>query len=309
MLKKVKNSGIVLRKLSERKINMGESFFRGLLVDNISSAQVILTSISYDEGCSCGKGASLAPITMRELSSYLPPLTINGETITTKIFDNGDCTKYNEIENLGKKVFFQNKFSLFFGGDHSVTIPLQKAFYDYEVSKNNHPVIIHIDAHPDICDIYEDNKLSHACTNRRALEHGYHDEDIIMIGIRGYEQQEVDFFNKHPNIKVYQASYINEHGIETMLEEIINKYHNKVVYLSYDIDANDPGFAPGTGTPEAFGLSSNLLMKVITTLYKKLNIKAMDIVEVSPPLDVNNITSWLALKTLYEILPLLKENK
>ena len=83
--------------------------------------------------------------------------------------------------------------------------------------------------------------------------------------------------------------------------------YNYVCYLSYDIDANDPSFAPGTGTPEAFGLDSYKLMKFIKTLFKKLNIAAMDIVEVSPPLDVNNITSWLALKTLYEIFAVLNE--
>lgn len=80
-----------------------------------------------------------------------------------------------------------------------------------------------------------------------------------------------------------------------------------MIYLSYDIDANDPSFAPGTGTPEAFGLNSNELMLFIKELFINLPIKAMDIVEVSPPLDSNDITSWLSLKTLYEIFEILKK--
>jgi hypothetical protein len=79
-----------------------------------------------------------------------------------------------------------------------------------------------------------------------------------------------------------------------------------MIYLSYDIDANDPSFAPGTGTPEAFGLNSIKLMNFIKVLFKNLPIKVMDIVEISPVLDTNNITSWLALKTIYEVLGLIK---
>ena len=89
-----------------------------------------------------------------------------------------------------------------------------------------------------------------------------------------------------------------------MLEEIVSKYSRDEfeVYLSYDIDANDPSFVSGTGTPEAFGLNSYSLLKIIITLIKKLNITTMDIVEVSPKLDdKNNTASWLVLKTLYEI--------
>ena len=95
-----------------------------------------------------------------------------------------------------------------------------------------------------------------------------------------------------------------------MLQEIKNKIDdNGLVYLSYDIDANDPSFAPGTGTPEAFGLNSLTTLKIITNLFKNLPIQAMDLVEISPLLDINDITSWLGLKTMYEIFALKKEVK
>ena len=288
---------------------MKKDYFRGLMIDQMEKADVILTGIPYDLGCSCGKGASFAPQVIRELSSYLPPLTMDGKIIETKIYDNGDVKEFDQIEKVSKFVFEQNKFSLFIGGDHSVTIPLQKAYLENINKQGLIPAVIHIDAHPDICDFYDGSKLSHACTNRRTLDNGLKDENLTMIGIRGYEEQEVEFFQKHPDISVYQASYINENGIEKMLDESIRKNQGKRVYLSYDIDANDPSFAPGTGTPEALGLNSWVLLKVIKTLFEKLDIKAFDIVEVSPKLDNNNITSWLALKTLYEILPIIKEKR
>ncbi len=292
---------------------MKNDFFRGLTTIKKEEADVILTGIPYDLGCSCGKGASLAPQIIRDLSSFLPPLTMDGKRIETKIFDNGDILSFDEIEEKGNEIFQLNKFSLFIGGDHSVTIPLQKSYLDVIKNKGLTPAVIHIDAHPDICDFYDGSKYSHACTNKRTLDNGLTDENLTMIGIRGYEEQEVDYFNNHPDIKVYQSSYINrldkkgEKYIDQMIDEIIERNRGKAVYLSYDIDANDPSFAPGTGTPEAFGLNSVTLLKILKRLFIELDIKAFDIVEVSPALDSNNITSWLALKTIYEILPIINK--
>lgn len=293
--------------------------FRDLMTDNKDIADLLLLGIPFDKNASVGIGASKAPDTLRKLSYFLPAATKDGKDISSfKIYDEGNITYNNEsceeyfslVKEKATSMLNTNKFVWFVGGDHSVAIPTEQAFYDYAKKMNKTPYIIHIDAHPDICDIYEDSKFSHACPNRRALDYGYKDENIIMIGIRGYEIQEIEFFKKHPNIKVYTASYINENGIDNMLHEITNKIDdNSLVYLSYDIDANDPSFAPGTGTPEAFGLNSLTLLKILTYLIKKLPIQAMDLVEISPLLDINDITSWLGLKTMYEIFALKKEVK
>ena len=293
--------------------------FRDLMTDNKDIADLLLLGIPFDKNASVGIGASKAPDTLRKLSYFLPAATKDGIDISSfKIYDEGNVTYSNEsceeyfslVKEKAASMLNTNKFVWFVGGDHSVAIPTEQAFYDYAKKMNKTPYIIHIDAHPDICDVYEDSKFSHACPNRRALDYGYKDENIIMIGIRGYEIQEIEFFKKHPNIKVYTASYINENGIDNMLHEITNKIDdNSLVYLSYDIDANDPSFAPGTGTPEAFGLNSLTLLKILTYLIKKLPIQAMDLVEISPLLDINDITSWLGLKTMYEIFALKKEVK
>lgn len=287
---------------------MKEEFFRDLLTNDLEESDVILLGIPYDEGCSCGKGASLAPKVIRELSSFLPPFTADGKSLKNlKIYDYKDVFEFSKIEDKFKEVLSHNKFNLVLGGDHSVSIPTEKAFLDYATSLNKTPVIIHIDAHPDICDFYDGSKYSHACTNKRAIDNGYKTENIVLVGIRGYEEQEVIYLNQHKELEVYNASYLNEFGFDKVLESLFKKYKDDkyLIYLSYDIDANDPSFAPGTGTPEAFGLNNIKLLNFIKELFINLPIKVMDIVEVSPVLDANNITSWLALKTIYEILGIL----
>ena len=96
---------------------------------------------------------------------------------------------------------------------------------------------------------------------------------------------------------------------ENIIKKLKKRFDNDMyeIYLSYDIDANDPSFAPGTGTPEHFGLKSVDVLKFITNMISSLNVKVMDIVEVSPLLDVNNVTSWLVLKTLLEIFEILNK--
>lgn len=287
--------------------------FRDLLTNDIDEANVIVSGIKYDLGCSCGRGAKYAPKVLRDLSKFLPPFSMNGDDLRSiKLFDNGDISDKNleDIEYKTKPVFLNNAFKLFLGGDHSIAFPLHKNFKRRCIENGKVPVIIHIDAHPDFCDIYDGSKFSHACPNMRSYEDGIKLENFVLIGIRGYEDCEVEFFKKHKEIKIYEASYINKYGIDTMLKEIIDKYQGNYEFcISYDIDANDPSFAPGTGTPEAFGLNSIDTLNIILDLVKNLNVTCMDIVEISPILDCNNITSWLALKTIYEIFNVLKNKK
>ena len=287
--------------------------FRGLMTDNLTEANILVCGIPFDKNASVGKGASLAPKVLRELSYDLPPANMLGNPISkTKIYDLGDydLTDFNDLTyklyvDLESKT---DKFHIVLGGDHSVAIASEAAFYKKAIEENKEPVIIHIDAHPDICDSYKGNKYSHACPIKRALDLGYKDENITLIGIRGFELEEIETFKKHPKIDVYKAQDVKTLGIEPLLLILYSKYRDSKykIYISYDIDANDPSFAPGTGTPEAFGLSSEDILKLLTGLISHLNVKTMDFVEIAPPLDVNNITSWLALKTMYEIFYILE---
>lgn len=284
--------------------------FRELLTGDVKFADCILTGIPYDLGCSVGKGAKQAPKRIRELSGCLPAFTKDGDDIRNfKIYDNGDVSKLDKLEDTMNELYPLKPFKLFIGGDHSVSIPLQKSFINNAIKNEKTPVIIHIDAHPDILDFYDGSKLSHACTNKRAIDNGLLTSNLVMFGIRGFEAYEVSYLKQHPEIEVYTSSYIQEEGIEGICKKLKKRFASSQyeVYLSYDIDANDPAFAPGTGTPEHFGLNSLDVLNFIKYIVNNLNVRVMDIVEVSPPLDVNNITSWLVLKTLLEIFKIIKK--
>lgn len=285
--------------------------FREMKTTKIEEANIILGSASYDGGCSCGSGTSLAPRKLRTLSSYLPSFDSNFHNLEkVRIYDYCDINEkncenniYTEIETKAQEILAFNKFMLFFGGDHSISIPLEKAFFDKFSKSGKHPVIIHIDAHMDILDEYMDSKMSHACPNRRAIDNGYLPNDINLIGIRSYEKGEVEFKEQHPELLVITADEFRRNNIKEMVKNIKAKYNDDAVYyVSFDIDAIDPGFAPGTGTPESFGLTPIEIRNLFEEIFTTLDVKAMDIVEISPSLDINDITSWLGLKLLYEII-------
>ena len=290
--------------------------FRDLLAENIESSDILLCGIPFDKNASVGKGASLAPKVLRELSYDLPALDMKGNLLKSKIYDLGDYEADETFANLAKVMeeefySYNDKFHLIFGGDHSIAIASEKAFYNNCLKRGKEPVIIHIDAHPDICDEYHGSKYSHACPIKRALDLGYQDKNITLIGVRGFEPQEIETFKRHPMLDVYKAVDVNKLGVEPLLLLLTAKYSNPKykVYISYDIDANDPAFAPGTGTPEAFGLKSIDILNLIVGLISHLNVTTMDFVEIAPPLDINNVTSWLALKTMYEIFHTLEEKR
>jgi len=283
--------------------------FRELKTNHIEEANIILGSANYDLSCSCGSGTSHAPKKLKELSRYLPPFDANFHNLEkVKIYDYCEVSPssskekfYQELEEKAHEILKYNKFMLFFGGDHSISIPLEKAFYEKYHRMGLTPVIIHIDAHMDILDEYMGSKTSHACPNRRAIENGYQETDIHMVGIRSYEKGEVEFKEKNPKLQVITADLFRELGAKEVVKMIKEKHDKKAVYyLSFDIDAIDPSYAPGTGTPETFGLTPLQMREFFKEVFTNLNVMAMDLVEISPLLDVNDITSWLGLKLLYQ---------
>ena len=278
--------------------------WRDLLVGTVDDADIVVFGIPSDENCSVGRGAALACSVMRELSESLPPYAIDRSRIPPILFDMGDVSGYDYTAalkmmrgGLGKKL------TVMLGGDHSVSILTEKA---YRALNEGRRGLIHIDAHADICDFYNGSKTSHACVNMRALENGFSKEDITMIGIRSYEGQEVDFLEKN-EVCIYSSDDVIANA-DSVIDAIVAKYSDyDGVYISFDIDSVDPAYAPGTGTPEAFGMPSSTVLYVLKRLFAALPIDAMDIVEVAPPLDVNNVTSWLALKYLLEIINLVNK--
>ena len=283
--------------------------WREIATENADTADVNIMGITFDGAASVGKGAAMGPEQIRKCTEVLPPVNQTGQFFRElRVYDAGDVEfslnwqkYYGDVEAKAAELLETGKFCIFLGGDHSVTIPLSKAVR--KVHPDKKIGFVHFDSHPDLCDEYEDSKWSHACPLRRVVEDVITPGDLAQVGIRSYEYEEIEFFAEHPELTVIKAYDIFQEGYKAAAEKLVEKFADyDFVYITLDIDALDPAFAPGTGTPEAGGLSSRELMYIINELINRTPVKAMDIVEVSPPLDTENqITSWAAAKVIYEV--------
>ncbi len=279
-------------------------------VEDAREAGVQILGVPFDGGASAGRGACEGPDRLRELSYVMGDVTETGIILRNLgLKDAGDVPPdldwdryFSEVEERAFPLLQSEKFEIFLGGDHSVSIPLKRAFCRFfEGEKLG---VIHFDAHPDTLDKYNGHSWSHACTLRRALElPGIFPKDVALLGVRTYMEEELFFLQENEDILTWEAREIHRRGMEAVLESLHERFrdHHRL-YLSIDIDVLDPAFAPGVGSPESGGLSSRELLDIVRQLVLELPVEAMDLVEYSPPLDCSNITGFAALKILYECL-------
>jgi guanidinobutyrase len=184
------------------------------------------------------------------------------------------------------------------GGDHSISLPILRA-----VATKHGPVsLIQFDAHNDLWDEYFGSKYSHGTPFRRAFEEGLLlDGGVLQIGLRGqvYGEDDFDFARAH-KVRMVTAEEFHKKGLATV-QRHLRALRGNPVYVTLDIDAVDPAYAPGTGTPQVGGLTSIQILELVRAL-NGLNIIGCDLVEVSPPYDTGEITSLLAANLLYELL-------
>jgi agmatinase len=276
----------------------------GLISDD-PGAEVGVLGVPFDGAVSYRRGTAFAPAKLRELTPHLAPCAEEGQPLTLRVRDYGDVPEdlewsryFQDVEARAADVF-HHPLALFLGGDHSVTIPLMQAFGR---RVDGHFGVVHFDSHPDVFDTYEGHRWSHACTERRALElPGLDPQHLVFVGLRSVCQEEWDFLKAHPEIPYYTARQCHQQGIEAVAEEVAGRLQDlPAVYLTLDIDGLDPAYAPGTGTPEGGGLSTRDLLELVRMVFQRLPIQALDVVEVAPPLDHSDITSFAALKVIYE---------
>lgn len=275
-------------------------------------ARICIMGVPFDNAVSLNKGAAKGPETMRNLSIDMSDVTEDDIIIKNELlYDIGDIPvdlnweKYfADVSDEAYKLMQTDNFCLFLGGDHSVTIPLHQAFGKYQKEKKKDAKIgvIHFDAHYDLCDEYDGHKWSHACTEARSLETIISGEDLFFVGIRVAEKSELRTIEKNPGITVVKASEVHTNGVDSVFQKLNDKFQDyDALYLTIDIDVLDPAFAPGTGTPQPGGLTIIQLIRLFKMIIEKLPVKAMDIVEVAPDLDVNNITSWAAMRLIIDL--------
>jgi len=282
------------------------------LSDDDPAAQIGVLGVPFDNATSYRKGASFAPAKIREITPHVTAGTEEGGRLSgLRVCDYGDVSidldwerYFATVEEQASRVL-RHPFALFVGGDHSVTIPLTAAF---SKTVSGRWGVIHFDAHPDLMDEFEGHRWSHACTERRVLElPKVEPRHLAFVGLRSWVNAEKAFLDEHPEIGVHTARDIYLRGIETVAEDIVAQLQDvDAIYFTLDIDGLDPAYAPGTGTPEAGGPSTRELLELLRIVFARLPIRAMDIVEVAPPLDQADITSAAAIKIIYEVFGWIK---
>lgn len=263
-------------------------------------AEIVLFGAPFDSTTSFRPGTRFASRVIRNdsdgIETYSPYQDKDLDDI--KVFDGGDLeltfgnskTSLEEIEKFAARVVNDEKIPFMIGGEHLVTLGSVSA-----VSRKFPELhIIHFDAHADLRDHYMGEKLSHATVMRRCWDI-VGDNRIFQYGIRSGEREEFSWGKDH-----VITNKFNFNG----LEDVVSKLGNKPVYLSIDLDVLDPSIFPGTGTPEAGGVSFDELLKACLLL-EKLNIKAIDVNELCPVYDQSGVSAAVACKLIRELLLLL----
>ncbi len=295
----------------------GKKYWEGIKTGAPGNSDILIMGVPFDDAVSGARGAAEAPGRLRELSKSTTPLSEEGVDLRNLVIYDRDNVQYNndwtgyymEVEKEALSLLQTVGLLLFLGGDHSVTIPLAGAFARYYYPK---PVgMVHFDAHCDLMDIYQGEKWSHACPQRRFLEQdNVSPENMFLVGIREFELEEVEFIEDNPALGLVTARRYYRKGLEAVLDEMFSRLKNlEAVYLSIDIDILDPAYAPGTGTPQAGGISTRELIELVRGTMAGLPVKAIDLVEVAPPIDISDITSRAALKVIYEIFASVASSK
>jgi|DewCreStandDraft_4_1066084.scaffolds.fasta_scaffold02488_4 agmatinase len=267
--------------------------------DNYKQADIIICGIPYDVTSTFRHGSQKAADAIRYYSESIETFSpVQNKDITDfKIFDIGNMIfkkKYPEIaigiiENYADYFIKQNKKILYIGGEHLVTYPIVKKYYE----KYKNLKVLYFDAHADMRMNYEGDKLSHSTVARRIVEL-IGEKNIYMFGIRSFERNEYNFIKKS---NIFCKNNLNE------FKDIISNLKNEMVYISLDLDVFDPSCFLGVGNPEPGGIFYDDFIKIIPYISKiKKNIVSLDVVELMPDYDLSGCSNIFTAKIIREII-------
>jgi agmatinase len=265
-----------------------------------NEAGIVLYGAPYDSTASNRPGSRFGPEAIRResygLETYSPYLDRGLEGI--KVHDSGDLElpfgdtagMVRLVRERAAGILGDGKTPFLFGGEHTVTLGAVQA------AAEKHPDLrlVHFDAHADLRDDYLGVKLSHACIIRRCWDI-LGDGRICQFGIRSGERAEFAWAESHTSLRRFDFE-----GLERVVPDI----KDKPVYLTVDLDVLDPAAFPGTGTPEAGGVTFMELMQAIR-LVMGGRVVGCDIVELAPPLDQSGVSTATACKVVREMLLML----
>lgn len=263
------------------------------------AAEIVLFGAPFDSTTSFRPGARFGSSAMRHesfgLETYSPYQ--DKDLTDCRIFDSGDLElcfgsaelALGDIEARAEEILSAGKLPLLLGGEHLVTLGSFRAVHKH------HPAVhvIHFDAHADLREDYLGATLSHACVIRRCHDL-VGDGRIHQFGIRSGEREEFRFARAHTDLHPFDFA-----GLEELTETLAQR--GTPVYFTIDLDCLDPALFPGTGTPEAGGVTFPQLLEAIR-LVAKTNVVGADVNELAPMLDSSGVSTATACKVLRELL-------
>jgi agmatinase len=231
------------------------------------------------------------------------PIEINKLDLEEIHLDNSNLEMTNKlIYKNALEILDSKPKTIFLGGDHSISYSLTKAFLDYCKNAKKEPCLIVFDAHPDCMPLTKgcEKYPNHEEWLRDLIEQGFPVKNILLVGIRNPDIRENEFL-KERTIRVIGMNPLLE-NLEEMCEIIMEFSDKKELYLSLDIDVVDPAFAEGTAYKEPGGLTSREFIYILQRINKIKNLRAVDLVEINPTRDKENLTVKLGAKILAELI-------
>lgn len=260
------------------------------------AAAVLLQSIPYDGTSTWGKGADKGFAAFMEAAENMEIYDIetDSEVYTKGIHVLPELSNFNSPEDMfqrvynnSKEILESGKFLTSFGGEHSVSIGIIKAFYE----KFPDITILQLDAHADLRPEYLGTPYNHAC----ALFDASKNTNLIQVGIRSMDGCEIEHLNKQ---KCFFAE--DMFGNTDWMQDSIDLMSDKV-YITFDLDALDPSIMPATGTPEPGGLTWNITINYLRKVFEQKNVLGFDLVELAP-IPGFKAPEFLVAKLYYKML-------
>ena len=289
------------------------TFARLPTLDQVGRADVAILGAPFDGATTFRAGARFGPAGIREASLLLRPYNDALDVAPfseVQVADAGDAPAspigveagHRAIEESARAAIEAGGVVVGLGGDHSVSLPLLRA----AAAQHGRLALLQLDAHTDTWDSYFGERYTHGTIFRRAIEEGIIDPSAsVQIGLRGslYSASDLDE-NRELGFGTLLARELDGVGVAGALELIRSKLGGPV-YVTVDIDVLDPAFAPGTGTPEAGGLTSREVLALLHGLAElQPEIAGADVVEVSPPYDPSGVTGVAGANIAYELVSL-----
>ena len=283
------------------------SFLRRRLTKDLAGFDLAVTGVPFDQAVTHRPGARFGPRAIREASTLMAGDMPYGWGYSPldrfAVADAGDMpfdyAKVGDVpclnETHAKAIIESGAACLTLGGDHSITLPLLRA----HAAKHGPLGLLQFDAHPDTWIDNETSRVDHGTIIYKAVREGLIDPArSVQVGIRVEVEDDPSL-----GITVIDAREVHRDGVEAVAGKVRAILGEAASYLTFDIDAFDPAYAPGTGTPVWGGLTSAQVGPLLRAL-AGINLVGMDVVEVAPPYDHANMTALAGAHVAYDLLAL-----